>query len=273
MFGGNVPGDAYSTAGAYQGDAGVVRRDVAAQMSVQVNVTGPDTFGVAGGPVGNVFEVLDRMAQAVAIGDGSALATEHANLDVAATRLGAATVEVGSLGARMNEIQVRAETDQLQLRTMLSEAEDVDLVEALVNAKAQENAYQAALQVAAKIIPMSLLDYLALTDLGLAGQCRPETVSVVASPSSIGSCSSWWRAAARASMRSIEPSRIHSTTATARARPRAKSRPTPVWTDWRSTAPLVEATASTTRARRHGPSGPLAGRAAASFLRLTMSPR
>ena len=60
----------------------------------------------------------------------------------------------------MNEIQVRAQDDELRLRTLLSEAEDVDIVEALVTAKSQENAYQAALQVAAKIIPMSLLDFL-----------------------------------------------------------------------------------------------------------------
>ncbi len=81
-------------------------------------------------------------------------------MDAATVRLGVATVEIGSRGARMNEIQVRAEDDQLRLRTLLSEAEDVDIVEALVTAKSQENAYQAALQVAAKIIPMSLLDFL-----------------------------------------------------------------------------------------------------------------
>jgi flagellar hook-associated protein 3 FlgL len=160
VFAGNAAGAAYAAAGAYQGDAGVVRRDVAANTSVQVNVTGPDAFGIEGGPIGNVFEVLERMAQAVEIGDGSALATEHVNIDAATTRLGVATVEIGSRGARMNEIKVRAEDDQLRLRTLLSEAEDVDIVEALVNAKSQENAYQAALQVAAKIIPMSLLDYL-----------------------------------------------------------------------------------------------------------------
>jgi flagellar hook-associated protein 3 FlgL len=160
VFAGNAAGAAYAAAGTYQGDAGAVRRDVAANTSVQVNVTGPDAFGIEGGPVGNVFEVLERMAQAVEIGDGSALATEHTNIDVATARLGVATVEIGSRGARMNEIRVRAEDDQLRLRTLLSEAEDVDIVEALVNAKSQENAYQAALQVAAKIIPLSLLDYL-----------------------------------------------------------------------------------------------------------------
>ncbi|MGH9134081.1 MAG: flagellar hook-associated protein FlgL [Ilumatobacteraceae bacterium] len=160
VFAGNVTGAAYSATGAYLGDAGAVRRDVAPLTSVQVNVTGPDAFGAAGGPIGNLFEVLERMAQAVESADSSALAIEHVNLDAATDRLGAATVEIGSRGARLEAIQARAIDDEGRLRQMLSEAEDVDLVEALVQAKAQENAYQAALQSAAKIIPLSLLDFL-----------------------------------------------------------------------------------------------------------------
>jgi flagellar hook-associated protein 3 FlgL len=164
VFAGNAAGAAFTAAGGYDGDDGAVRRDVAANTSVQVNVTGTAVFGVeiavGGGSIGNVFEVLERMATAVENGNGASIATEHTNLDAAAVRVGVATVEIGSRGARMNEIQVRAEDDELRLRTLLSEAEDVDIVEALVNAKSQENAYQAALQVAAKIIPMSLLDFL-----------------------------------------------------------------------------------------------------------------
>ena len=46
VFAGNVSGAAYdATTGGYLGDAGAVRRDVAANTSVQVNVTGQDAFG------------------------------------------------------------------------------------------------------------------------------------------------------------------------------------------------------------------------------------
>ena len=58
------------------------------------------------------------------------------------------------------EAKIRAEDSKLLLTTQLSEVEDVDVVEALITAKAQENSYQASLQVAAKILPPSLLDYL-----------------------------------------------------------------------------------------------------------------
>ena len=48
----------------------------------------------------------------------------------------------------------------LRLRDQLSNIEDVDPATAILTEKMQENSYQAALQVAAKILPMSLLDFL-----------------------------------------------------------------------------------------------------------------
>lgn len=160
LFNGTVAGQAYNAAGQYQGNGSAVVRDVASQTTLKVNITGPEIFGSSGGPVGNMFEVLDRLAAAVASGDGAALAVETTNLDAATDRLGSATVDVGSRAARVLDLRARLQDDQLRLRTQLSEIEDVDVVAALVNAKAQENAYQAALQVTAKILPPSLLDYL-----------------------------------------------------------------------------------------------------------------
>ncbi len=125
-----------------------------------MNLTGPDIFGVEGGAVGNMFEVLDRLAGAIQSGDAAAIATEHVNLTAATERMSSATVDVGSRAARVLDIRSRAEDERLRLTTQLSEIEDVDVVDALVRSKAQETAYQAALQVTAKILPPSLLDYL-----------------------------------------------------------------------------------------------------------------
>lgn len=160
LFNGTAAGAAYTTAGAYAGNASTVIRDVAPQTNLAVNLTGPQIFGVAGGPVGDMFEVLDRLATAVASGNDAAIATEHANLDTATQTLSAATVEIGSRAARLEGITARAQDEQLRLKTQLSSIEDVDPVNALVTEKAQENSYQAALQVAAKILPPSLLDFM-----------------------------------------------------------------------------------------------------------------
>lgn len=160
LFNGTAAGAAYDSGGAYVGNSASVIRDVAPNTTIPVNLTGPQIFGVAGGPVGDVFEVLDRMATAITAGDVSALATEHLNLDAATRTMGAATVEIGTRAARLSDIKDRAEGDQLLLETQLSQVEDVDIVDALIRVKAQESSYQATLQVAAQILPPSLLDYL-----------------------------------------------------------------------------------------------------------------
>ncbi len=160
IFNGTASGAAYDTNGVYLGNSSSIVRDVAPSTSIAVNLTGPQVFGTAGGPVGDVFETLDRMATAIANGDSAAMATEHTNLDGFRNTVGAATVEIGTRAARLAEAKIRAEDSKLLLTTQLSEVEDVDVVEALITAKAQENSYQASLQVAAKILPPSLLDYL-----------------------------------------------------------------------------------------------------------------
>ena len=160
VFNGTAAGAAYDTNGVYLGNGASIIRDVAPSTSIAVNLTGPQVFGTAGGPVGDVFEVLDRMATAIIAGDQAALVTEHTNLDAARNVIGAATVEIGTRGARLLEVKARAESDKLLLTTQLSQVEDTDIVDTLIRVKSQEASYQATLQVAAKILPMSLLDYL-----------------------------------------------------------------------------------------------------------------
>ena len=125
-----------------------------------MNVSGQQAFGTAGGAVGDMFQVLDRLATAIEAGDSAAIAAEHANLDGAVSTMSAATVVIGSRGAAIEQMKARGLDDLLALKSRLNDVEGVDVVEGLIMAKTQENAYNAALQVAAKIIPQSLLDYL-----------------------------------------------------------------------------------------------------------------
>jgi len=160
IFNGTAAGAAYSSTGVYNGNAGTVVRDVAAQDSLAINLTGPQVFGTAGGAVGDMFEVLDRLATAVLAGNDAAIATEHTNLDGATQLMAAATVDTGSRAAKVENIRGRAADEVLRLRDQLSNIEDIDPATAILTEKMQENSYQAALQVAAKILPMTLLDFL-----------------------------------------------------------------------------------------------------------------
>jgi flagellar hook-associated protein 3 FlgL len=161
IFNGTAAGAAYDTSsGAYLGNAAIVVRDVGPGTTVTANMTGEQIFGAQTGLSGDLFAVLDRLATAVASGDSAAIAIEHTNLDAATTRVGSAAAEIGTRAARLDGIRSRSAADELGLRDRLSGLEDIDLAEAILATQTHENAYTAALQAAARVIPPSLVDYL-----------------------------------------------------------------------------------------------------------------
>lgn len=161
VFNGTAAGPAYdASTGSYLGNDAAVTREVAAGVTITANITGEEVFGAQAGPAGDLFAVLERLAVAVAAGDQTAIETEHANLDDGRAQLSAATAAVGSRAARLDDIKVRAEYATAELRERLSSIEDTDLAEGLIRMQADEQAYTAALQAAARVIPVSLLDFL-----------------------------------------------------------------------------------------------------------------
>lgn len=161
LFNGTAAGAAYDpSTGAYNGNDTNFERTVAPGMTMTANLTGGQVFGVQGDPAGDLFAVIDRLATAVSAGDSAAMATEHANLDAAATRLGGAAAEVGRRASHLESITARVSVDRADLTERLSVVEDVDLAEALIAMQASENAYTATLQAASRVLPPSLVDYL-----------------------------------------------------------------------------------------------------------------
>jgi flagellar hook-associated protein 3 FlgL len=150
----------YADDGTYLGNAGEVQRNVAPGVAVRVNRSGPDVFGDAAHPDGNVFQVLEDIAAALESGD---IATASAGLDritTATQRIERAQVEMGARSKQIEEIAFRNADVDVELKAALSEVEDVDMAEALIEVRVQEMAYQAALQVTAKVIQPTLLDFL-----------------------------------------------------------------------------------------------------------------
>jgi flagellar hook-associated protein 3 FlgL len=153
---------AYDATGAYQGDTGTVDRPVAPGVSVRVNRTGPEVFGApAADPLdGDVFQLLGAVATALEGGDQTALQTSLQRLSGSIDRIETAQVELGARAKQVEDVIARTELADLDRRQSLSELEDVDIAEALIDVKAREFAYQAALDVSARGMSTSLLDFL-----------------------------------------------------------------------------------------------------------------
>lgn len=164
IFGGTTAGaTAYDPVGNYVGDAGAVQRPVAPGTTIQVNRTGPQVFGTAD-PVtsmdGDVFQVLDALATAADAGDVAALGTGLDKLDASVDRIETAQVELGARARQVEDVLDRTQASDLDRKRELSELEDTDMAQAVIEVKAKEFSYQAALNVTGRILGTSLLDYL-----------------------------------------------------------------------------------------------------------------
>jgi len=86
-----------------------------------------------------------------------------ASLDTLDSLLENLTEQISDFGARSNRIQIQSSVyDNMQIATKenLSIAQDTDMIKAVMDLKAKEVAYQAALSAAAKTMQLSLVDFL-----------------------------------------------------------------------------------------------------------------
>lgn len=157
IFGGTTPGSiAFDDNGNYVGDNGQVWRTVGDGTRVRVDVTGPEAFGT--GPV-QLFNVLSSIADNMR-SNANLLGADLDNLDQAISNIRTHLADVGARANRVINMRQTAEERQLTLKTQLSDVEDIDLPETIMQLKLQEVAYQAALAASARVVQPSLIDFL-----------------------------------------------------------------------------------------------------------------
>lgn len=154
---------AYAPDGTYQGDTGTVSLPISAGVTMTVAATGPQVFGTANAtdPAnGDVFQQLDALATAVQNGDIAAIQAGLGQIDAATTRVQSVQVQLGSRSAQLSDLRAAAAASDQELTSAISDIEDTDLAEATIQLKSREVAYQASLQVTARVIQLSLMDFL-----------------------------------------------------------------------------------------------------------------
>jgi flagellar hook-associated protein 3 FlgL len=162
VFGGITAGsEAYVAAtGAYRtGPVGTVMRTIADGTNVRVDLDGPTAYGADGDPT-QLFAALQSIADNLTAGDVPGLGTDLGNLDAAMNRLQTVLSDVGTRYNRVEQTRQTADDRVLTLRSQLSDVEDIDLPQTIMDLKLQETAYEAALAAAARVVQPSLLDYL-----------------------------------------------------------------------------------------------------------------
>jgi len=141
----------------YQGDTGAIQIETARSQKVTINLNGSEVF--TGGPV-NIFQTLDDVVTHLQNDDTSGLQTDLDALDSSISHI---LVKVTEIGGKTRPLEsTRSHLEDLRLNTteLLSELEDMDLVEAVAELSMQQTAYQASLASSSRLLQMSLLDFL-----------------------------------------------------------------------------------------------------------------
>ncbi|HZR14037.1 MAG TPA: flagellar hook-associated protein FlgL [Acidimicrobiia bacterium] len=157
LFGGNTTSaTAYDANGVYQGDSGGVTRTIAPGVQLDVNVTGGAVFGSgASGLFGTLQQLSDDLRTNPANLQGDLTA-----IDGHMTTILSALGDVGARYRRLETTKNSLDTNVTGLQQSLSEVEDVDLPQVIMQLQTQQVAYQAALAATSKVIQPSLVDFL-----------------------------------------------------------------------------------------------------------------
>ncbi|WP_432514941.1 flagellar hook-associated protein FlgL [Kineococcus sp. SYSU DK001] len=150
---------AYATSAPYtSGDDGQsVERLISPGVTMTVNVSGKDVYGDG---TANVFRELDDIVTSLKAGDATAATASLSKIDA---RINVTSNAMALIGAKTNQLDHAEDvnTNQLQyLQGQLDDVQGVDPMKAYLEYTQQSVAYQAALQVTAKTVQSSLLDFL-----------------------------------------------------------------------------------------------------------------
>ncbi len=152
---------------AYQGDNGVIARQIGPGVSVQVNTLvnngTPPLLGGGGGD-GGLIDTLRTISAHLKSGvpaDVAALGTTDIRaLDTNLTTINKAQAVLGATVNRLDAADNRLASTKSSSTQLLSDTEDADAATAYLNLSTTQSVYEAALKAGATIIQPSLLDFL-----------------------------------------------------------------------------------------------------------------
>jgi len=127
--------------------------------------TSGNTAGTLGIPVGtmqgdDLFATLIALRDALASNDSAGIRAAISRIDTSNDRLLDVRGRIGSRLQRLDDARSRITDEKTTVSELLSDLVDADVAELAVRFSERKNATEAALKVAAQILPLSLVDFL-----------------------------------------------------------------------------------------------------------------
>jgi len=138
----------------YQGDLGTLTREIDRGAVIDVSIPGSLVFS-------NLFDTVLGLIDDLRAGNIQNISsTRIQQIDQALENLLSYQAQLGARWARTENTEQRLMDFRVHLQDLLSQSEDVDIAEVIVNIQAEENVYRAALAAGARLIQPTLLDFL-----------------------------------------------------------------------------------------------------------------
>jgi flagellar hook-associated protein 3 FlgL len=147
----------------YVGDNRNLMVQVSPGIDLKVTITADIIFNVGGTAVpgtDDVFSVIKTLKELVIADDVEGISAHLDKIDDVRRNAISVNSQVGAQLKWLETAKTSLLDSKLRVEELLSKTEDIDLAEAIVHLRTQENLYQAALATANRVLNISLADYL-----------------------------------------------------------------------------------------------------------------
>ncbi len=144
----------------YYGNRGEVIRQINENTEVAVNLNGIEVFDQSTGEGVDIFQLMYDMKRNLENDEGTEVSAKIEDVDLAIEQVLKSYLKVGTRKQLVYFNEDRFQTQNIQIKSAMSQIEDTDFGTAFVAFKAEENALNSALSAGAKVISPSLLDFI-----------------------------------------------------------------------------------------------------------------
>jgi len=140
-------------------DRGVYYLNVSPNVSVPVSISGEEIFGEAGA-ADNAFRVFDEILTHLNNNELDLLRADMERIDGLSDRINSVWAEIGARTNRFELVKERIQDQLVSLKDLRSKVGDADMAEAIIELTQRENVLQASLAVGARVMQVSLIDFI-----------------------------------------------------------------------------------------------------------------
>lgn len=143
-----------------------IKYEIGIGDDININVTGGDLFNAGGiadstSPTpGKLISDFDQLVTAFDNGDHTAIGNMLTELDNDMDNVLRIRADIGARTNRVELTSNRLDSDTISFTKLMSQNEDVDMAETIMNLQNEENVYRASLSGGARVIQPSLIDFL-----------------------------------------------------------------------------------------------------------------